>query len=62
MIRPKNPGEMSPSERLAALGALLAAGCRRLRLSREKGLAESPAPERACDRTVNAPESTKEVT
>ena len=61
MIRANDPGEMSHSERLAALGALLAGGYRRLRLSREKELAESPAPERACDRTVDAPESTKEV-
>ncbi len=61
MIRPKKPAEMSRSERLEALGAVLAAGYRRFRFSREKGLAESPAPERACDRTVDAPESTKEV-
>ena len=44
----RDPGAMSPQERLTELGSLLATGYRRLRL-RQKALAEGASPERPCD-------------
>ena len=44
---------MTAPERLAELGAILATGYRRVRLSREKGLAESAEPEAPCDQAVD---------
>ncbi len=55
MIRHKDPGAMSPKERLAELGALLATGVRRHRL-RQKELADDPDGERPCT-SVDTPES-----
>ncbi len=43
---------MTPDERLAELGEILATGYRRLQLS----LAESAAPEAPCDPAVNTKE------
>ena len=54
MIRHKDPAVMSPAERMAELGALLATGYRRYRL-RQKDLADGRQPERACD-SVDSPE------
>ena len=47
--RLRDPGAMTPEERLAELGSLLALGYRRHRLSRETGLAETAGAERPCD-------------
>ena len=55
MIRHKDPAAMSPKERLAELGALLATGVRRHRL-RQKELADQADLEAPCD-SVNTPES-----
>ncbi len=55
MIRKKDPAAMSPKERLAELGALLATGVRRHRL-RQKELADGGDSERPC-LSVNTPES-----
>ena len=55
MIRCKDPGAMSPEERLAELGALLATGVQRHRL-RQKELADGGDSERPCH-SVNTPES-----
>ena len=44
----RDPADLTPAERLADLGALLATGYRRARL-RERGLAESGGRERPCD-------------
>lgn len=46
---PSNPGAMSPEERMAELGSLLATALRRLRLVQEKSLAESRDVEAVCD-------------
>ena len=50
--RARDPGRLSPEERLAELGAILAEGYRRLRL-RQKPLDESAEPEAASDAAVN---------
>lgn len=55
MIRQKEPGAMSPEERMAELGALLATGVQRHRL-RQKELADGGDSERPCH-SVNTPES-----
>ncbi len=55
MIRPKDPSAMSPKERLAELGALLATGVQRHRL-RQKELADGGETERPCH-SVNTSES-----
>ena len=59
MIRQKDPGAMSPKERLAELGALMATGVRRHRL-RQKELADGGDSERPCHRPVNTLESPDE--
>lgn len=51
----KDPAVMSPEDRLAELGALLATGLRRARLSRETGLADCGERERPCV-SVDTPE------
>ncbi len=48
----RDPAALTPGERMAELGAILATGYRRLRLS----LAESGQAEAPCDRSVNAKE------
>ena len=48
---------MAPTERIAELGAILATGYRRVRLSSEKGLAESAKPEAPCGSPVSAKET-----
>ncbi len=55
MIRRKDPGAMSPEERLAELGALLATALRRSRL-RQNELADPAEIERPCD-SVDSPEN-----
>ena len=55
MIRQRDPAAMSPKERLAELGALLATGVQRHRL-RQKELADGGDSERPCH-SVNTPES-----
>ncbi len=55
MIRHKDPVAMSPKERLAELGALLATGVQRHRL-RQKDLADGGDSERPC-LSVDTPES-----
>ena len=61
--RRKAPSLMTPAARIAELGAILATGYRRVRLSREKSLAESAEPEAPCDQAVdgNGAEPAKEV-
>ena len=54
-VRRRDPAAMTPTARLAELGALLATGLRRMRLSRETGLAEDGERERPCD-SVDTPE------
>lgn len=56
MKRLRDPDAMSPEERLAELGSLLATAVRRLRL-RQKELADQADRERPCDRPVDGPES-----
>ncbi len=51
LVRSQKPWEMSPDERVAEMGEILAAGYRR------KVLADAAPTERPCDQTVN----TKEV-
>lgn len=58
MNRPKKPGAMTPDERLSELGALLAAGYRRLALSRQNELDVQGNTERSCT-SVNASKSKK---
>ncbi len=53
----KAPSLMTPMERMSELGAILATGYRRVRLSREKGLAERAEPEAPCGPPVNAKET-----
>ena len=57
MIRYRDPDAMTAEERLAELGVLLATALRRMRLSRETGLAVAGDSERPCDRPVDTPES-----
>ena len=57
MIRQRDPSSMAPAERLAELGEILATGYRRLRLSRERGLAAGAEPEAPCDQAVNGNEA-----
>jgi hypothetical protein len=52
----KDPGAMSPKERLAELGSIFATGLRRMQISREKALADGGDAERPC-LSVNTPES-----
>ena len=54
--RSQDPAALAPGERLAELAGILAAGYRRVRLSREKALAESEGAERSCD-LVDSPEN-----
>ena len=54
--RSRDPAAMAPEDRLAELAGILAAGYRRMRLSREKALAESGGAERSCD-LVDSPEN-----
>ncbi len=49
----RDPAALAPEERLAELAGILAAGYRRVRLSREKALAESGGAERPCDAPVD---------
>ena len=62
MIRRMDPAAMTPKERMAEVGALLAAGYRRSRV-RQKALAESDDPEARCDLAVDGDgaEPAKEV-
>lgn len=62
MIGSPHPSILTPGERLAEIGSLLAAGYRRLRSSSQKPLDSCPEPERPCD-SVNNSESkrTQEV-
>ena len=50
MTRGRDPSCMTPEQRLAELGEILATGYRRLQLS----LAESRQPEAPCDQEVDA--------
>ncbi len=52
----RDPAALAPEERLAELAGILAAGYRRVRLSRQKQLAESGGAERSCD-LVDSPEN-----
>ncbi len=55
-IRRYDPAAMAPGDRIAELGAILAAGYRRLRLNRpnlQNALAESAEPEAPCYSAVN---------
>ncbi len=58
----RDPAALAPGERLAELAGILAAGYRRVRLSREKALAEGGGVERSCT-SVDSPEddATQEV-
>lgn len=60
-VRLRDPASMTPAERLAELGALLATAVRRMRANPGNGLAGGADPERPCDPLVDTPESTKEV-
>jgi hypothetical protein len=51
-VRRANPCHMSPEQRLAELGALLARGFRRLQQIRQTGLDESAGAERSSDRSA----------
>ena len=53
LVGAQDPAQMAPDARLAVLGAILATGYRRFRVSREKGLAESAEPEAPCDQAVD---------
>ena len=49
MKRASDPAVMTSAERVAEMGAILAAGYRRFQIRREKGL-DAPAPdERSCE-------------
>ncbi len=52
----RNPEAMTPAERLAEMGAILALAVRRMRHARETGLDDGPDVERPCA-SVDAPES-----
>lgn len=63
MIVQKQPALMTPAARTAELGGLLAAGYRRLALSRQNDLEVEGETERSCASPVDRPKSkmTKEV-
>ena len=63
MTRQNSPAQMSPAQRMAEVGGLLARGFRRSRLSRSNCLADRTPAERPCEPVVYAPESngTKDV-
>jgi len=52
----RHPSHMSPTERVAELGGILARGYRRLLVSRETELDVVPGAERSYDEPVNTPE------
>ncbi len=54
--RERDPATMSPDERMAELGTILATGVRRLQMSRQIALAGDPDGERPCT-SVDTPES-----
>ena len=51
MSRSNSPSRLTPDDRMAEIGGLLASGYRRLRLCREKGLDVSADVERSCGAT-----------
>ncbi len=53
VVRRYDPSAMTPAARIAELGAILAAGYRRLRLNRLNGLDESAELEAPCIPAVN---------
>ncbi len=52
----RDPAALAPGERLTELAGILAAGYRRMLLSRQKALAEGGGAERPCD-LVDSPEN-----
>ena len=53
MIPNRHPSSMSPADRMAEIGAILATGYGRLLISRQKALGSSPRAEALCDHPVN---------
>ncbi len=53
LVAHRDPASMTPEERQAQLGQILAAGYRRMRLNRGQGLAGSPESEAPCDQAVD---------
>ena len=60
-VRRYDPAAMAPTARIAELGAILAAGYRRLRLNRQNCLAASRESEPSCDQTVDSAENDEEA-
>jgi hypothetical protein len=60
-VRRCNPAHMSPEQRLAELGALLARAFRRTQQIQQKRLAESAEAERSSGSAGEPRETTKEV-
>ena len=62
-VRRRDPASLTPAERLAELGTILAVGYRRLRLSRQRTLDGSAEVEALCDSAVdgNGAETAGEV-
>lgn len=52
IVRRESPDEMTAEARVAEVGALLARGVRRLRISRQEGLDAQAPSERSCGRAA----------